>query len=65
MSVAAYLAATQPKSRELVNRRRIAAAIADLPGGSEPLSRCFDCGGLIYRWRRCRSPFGTTQKETT
>lgn len=66
--VAAYLAATEPKprkSREVANRRRVAAAVADIPGGTEPLSRCRDCGGLVYRRRRCRSPFCNPPKETT
>ena len=57
----AYLAATDNK-RELNKRRRYAANLADLeptpkPKPREPLTRCIDCGGLIYRRRPCTSPF--------
>ncbi len=66
--LAAYLAATEPKfapstkSRELANRRRVAANLATVeptpkPKPREPLTRCIDCGGLIYRRRPCTSPF--------
>ena len=64
----AYLAATEPKfapstkSRELANRRRVAANLATVeptpkPKPREPLTRCIDCGGLVYTGNRCRSPF--------
>lgn len=57
----AYLAATDSK-RDLNKRRRYAANLADLqptpkPKPREPLTRCIDCGGLIYRRRPCTSPF--------
>ena len=63
--LAAYLAATEPKprgSRAVAERRRYAATIADLeptpkPKPREPLTRCIDCGGLVYRRRPCTSPF--------
>ena len=67
--LAAYLAATEPKrrgpspeARALANRRRVAANLATVeptpkPGPREPLTRCIDCGGLIYRRRPCTSPF--------
>ena len=60
--LAAYLAATQDKRRDLANRRRVAANLAAIeptpkPGPKEPLTRCIDCGGLIYRRRPCTSPF--------
>ena len=61
----AYLAAIEPKargSRVIDKRRRYAANLADLeptpkPKPREPLTRCIDCGGLIYRRRPCTSPF--------
>jgi len=57
----AYLAATDSK-RDLNKRRRYAANLADLqptpkPKPREPLTRCIDCGGLVYRRRPCTSPF--------
>ncbi len=61
--LAAYLAATEPKPRSaLVKRRRYAADLANLeptpkPEIREPLHRCIDCGGLVYRGKPCRSPF--------
>ena len=61
----AYLAATEPKprgSRVIDKRRRYAANLATVeptpkPKPREPLTRCIDCGGLIYRRRPCTSPF--------
>ena len=55
----AYLNDTK---RQLNKRRRYAANLADLqptpkPKPREPLTRCIDCGGLIYRRRPCTSPF--------
>ena len=67
--LAAYLAATEPQrrgpsaeARALANRRRVAANLAAIeptpkPGPKEPLARCIDCGGLVYRRRPCTSPF--------
>lgn len=60
---AAYLSSTQAGTkRQLDKRRRYAANLADLeptpkPKPREPLTRCLDCGGLVYRRRPCTSPF--------